>query len=677
MITIEGNPTIITGLDFTNKVVNFNVMPVYNPIVWTVSSDNTAQCNFKYICDIYVNSTFVKTLYLSPNENDQADFKVNKVLEDYIQNNYVENLFGVTNNNGRLISYQLNFGEQYDTSTDCNQTPVDYIDLKLSTTIGNFFAFNGAMQFQEWVDYNNEPSKFIFSPLNNKIGKFLTNAPSTILIGMGEQAELSFLNMPSLNRNQDDIYIKTYRKDGSVIATNSIQNTFSNADITLPDTLYVTVGVGPENINNYFNDIIINSDVHHYDVYLGNNCNNTFTISNPTFQYLSGANFWTTNSYPGCSSSFGVTVANKMVLSIPDVSCADTFISTYTGTGFIPGQKYTITVNVDTINNPSGGAQSINIDFGGVLQTPKLGTGTKTWFNITCGPTGVLKLVAYMDADTGGYGSHSFSMTSISVTQVCTFARTSEIKTYEIDRRPSKYKKYRFRWLNRLGGYDSYAYTFADKRSINITRTEYDTLNGSFDGTKWNYNKSDRGRTISSVTAKETVNVNSNWLTEPESIWMEELFTSPETMLITSNIIVPFSNVYTYGFVGDPPIITSFDASCYKFDFNTIPLFSEVFVDRCTKTINTLIPNIVVPSWPTNLVGLAPTNTLSVLNIPGISSILTNPDCGILYPTNFISISTPIILTVSTPDIKQKYTTKNINYPISFEYAFNKNIQRN
>lgn len=138
-------------------------------------------------------------------------------------------------------------------------------------------------------------------------------------------------------------------------------------------------------------------------------------IENPNFYYNGGDTKWTSFGYPGCSSSFGVTVANKLVLSEPDVSCGDTFIIQYTGGTFVAGNTYTVGFTVDNVNNPSSSPQYVQARLGGNVGGAYGGAGSYS-SQIVCGPTGILELIGYFDGDTSGFGSHSFSLTAVTVT---------------------------------------------------------------------------------------------------------------------------------------------------------------------------------------------------------------------------------------------------------------------
>lgn len=98
----------------------------------------------------------------------------------------------------------------------------------------------------------------------------------------------------------------------------------------------------------------------------------------------------------------------------------------------------------------------------------------------------------------------------------------SETKIFYLNSRCSRYKTYRFWWLNRLGGFDALSFDLKSSRNLSITKGSFTKLLPA------NYSIGDRGETVISVDANTAYTVASNWLTENEAFWLEELFTSPE-----------------------------------------------------------------------------------------------------------------------------------------------------
>jgi len=57
----------------------------YNPIVWSVVSDQTAQKDFQYVIDVYVNDTFVTRLRQRPNPSGYGMWDVSSIVQGYLK----------------------------------------------------------------------------------------------------------------------------------------------------------------------------------------------------------------------------------------------------------------------------------------------------------------------------------------------------------------------------------------------------------------------------------------------------------------------------------------------------------------------------------------------------------------------------------------------------------------
>lgn len=108
----------------------------------------------------------------------------------------------------------------------------------------------------------------------------------------------------------------------------------------------------------------------------------------------------------------------------------------------------------------------------------------------------------------------------------------SEFRKYKIDNTCTNYEKQRVVFLNRLGGYDYFNFTLDSKRTLGITRTEYEKM------LDWNYTIGDRGKTILAQKAEIKMTMVSNWITQNDSLWLEELITSPEVYLMPNTNVV-------------------------------------------------------------------------------------------------------------------------------------------
>jgi hypothetical protein len=103
----------------------------------------------------------------------------------------------------------------------------------------------------------------------------------------------------------------------------------------------------------------------------------------------------------------------------------------------------------------------------------------------------------------------------------------SETFTFYVDSKCSKYTPIRLHWLNRLGGFDSFNFIYKSEVDTDVKRSSYLQEHHNFTGASWEYNKASRGNTVYNVEMTSTTRVNTDFLTDSESEWMEDLFTSP------------------------------------------------------------------------------------------------------------------------------------------------------
>lgn len=112
---------------------------------------------------------------------------------------------------------------------------------------------------------------------------------------------------------------------------------------------------------------------------------------------------------------------------------------------------------------------------------------------------------------------------------------SSQLVTYHIDARCSKYEPIRLHWLNRLGGFDSFNFSLKSEVEADIKRSSYLQEEHDFTGTNWQYDTMSRGTTDYHVGYNNKLTVNTDYLTEDESVWMEDFATSPVVYQELSN----------------------------------------------------------------------------------------------------------------------------------------------
>lgn len=106
-------------------------------------------------------------------------------------------------------------------------------------------------------------------------------------------------------------------------------------------------------------------------------------------------------------------------------------------------------------------------------------------------------------------------------------ATSSELLTFNIDTKCSKYDVTRFHFLNRLGGLDSFSFKMKRKLSETIKRDTFKRKGYMYDSLYTN-NITEKGRVTYDTMTTEQYTVSSDWISEDESEWLRDLYNSPE-----------------------------------------------------------------------------------------------------------------------------------------------------
>jgi hypothetical protein len=119
-----------------------------------------------------------------------------------------------------------------------------------------------------------------------------------------------------------------------------------------------------------------------------------------------------------------------------------------------------------------------------------------------------------------------------------TNAQTSEKVTFNINQVCSKYNEVRVHFLNRLGGYDAFNFKMKSIENTSIKKDKYDQQHHDWNGWRYDYTKKSRGTTDYNVSLNKKLTINTDYLTEAESVWMEDLITSPSAYIEEGNELI-------------------------------------------------------------------------------------------------------------------------------------------
>jgi hypothetical protein len=193
----------------------------------------------------------------------------------------------------------------------------------------------------------------------------------------------------------------------------------------------------------------------------------------------------------------------------------------------------------------------------------------REWLHFICNGSGNLVSYVYYSSDTGsGNLTNTFStvitgdqmflripagpqnigstISSIGTTYSITLRdstnqNVSETRYFIVRDYCSKYDSYRIHFLNKLGGFDSFTFNAVSKQSSTIDRQKYKKLWGAMSGSNWIYSKSDIQEQTFSTIIKDKLIINSDWISEAESTWLEELITSPVVYWDNDGTLIPLT----------------------------------------------------------------------------------------------------------------------------------------
>ena len=168
------------------------IQPVYTPFFFQVVSSNVAQPQFRYVFDVYKDGTYLERVRMLPRPSTlRAIFSPARILESYLTYDLPLNLGTTFTQTNCTSHFTIYFGEEYGPTT---AAPVVYSGLSKSSG----YTFNGTVQYENYYTSENGSyfSKYYLYNHNSypNNGKFLTNSPSGLTIGIDDEHSLSIFN---------------------------------------------------------------------------------------------------------------------------------------------------------------------------------------------------------------------------------------------------------------------------------------------------------------------------------------------------------------------------------------------------------------------------------------------------------------------------------------------------
>ena len=94
------------------------------------------------------------------------------------------------------------------------------------------------------------------------------------------------------------------------------------------------------------------------------------------------------------------------------------------------------------------------------------------------------------------------------------------------------YEPVRICWLNQWGGWDYYTFNMKSSKTISTKGSTYQQLAGSWNESTYKIDSFKGGKKAFRVNATEKISMNTDFVSEAESEWFEELINSPEVYIL-------------------------------------------------------------------------------------------------------------------------------------------------
>ena len=122
----------------------------------------------------------------------------------------------------------------------------------------------------------------------------------------------------------------------------------------------------------------------------------------------------------------------------------------------------------------------------------------------------------------------------------------SELYRFDVVEECSKYTPQYLYFLNPLGGFETVRCSMASKDKYNVSRKQFKRNNYTLSGNTYAYDTTKHGITNYAVEKTKEITLNTNWLTETEFEWLQDLIASPVVFLgnIPVNIVETSYDVF-------------------------------------------------------------------------------------------------------------------------------------
>jgi hypothetical protein len=340
---------------------------------------------------------------------------------------------------------------------------------QVTTSGDDSYTFNGAIQYQEYLDWT--PTPYLWSGSG---GKFLSKRPNSLKNINVCSDEHWTLSSFGYTQNASSTGYKVQTETWSTTAAYSASGTASSA--TIPSagaTLYQRILITTAEAANYligdYAQIVTSAGTFYGQV---------------GYKLVSGGNTFVYISVAGNASSLSGTITRVIAV------------------------KY--------YNQPVQ------------ISSTQQACGPKNYKQANVGST----FLEFVDGTCYKYFVRTVYSTALTPWNPYSVQK-SETYTFNISCDCSTKTKYKLQWLNELGGWDFYTFDLGSNKSLVIEKSIYQKKLKEIKSTNaYTYNQGNRGRTTYDTKSTLNYVVRSNFLTQEKIEWLSWIYESPEVYWI-------------------------------------------------------------------------------------------------------------------------------------------------
>ena len=534
------------------------ISPVYNPNWIVYSSTNVSQLNFDYVFDIYkstgttlANTPFLRVRVPIEPTNQYGVYNIQKILQTFVTPQFNPNITGCTPQSS--IEYSVKVGEAYTLYTNwvtSGLTSINGIarnnfitstphffqngDNILLTQTGGTGSFGGVFEVVSAIT----PTRFAVNlPLVIGIGSgtsvFATLSPTifsglTTLSGnVGHNAAIDTFDFIDYNPTQ---YYPNI--NGTNLWYTDTPNGWKVRKDNRCTLGYITEYTSLTGITSGYTGVnrlavtTIDENNNNYEYYIPLTCSDEVMFV--------GVGGWNLNNSTGATAVTGTLPIIKDDTKQYSVTLQNTNFSfvdiTYTVSGFTSVSRRAQQGGVFN-GRPYYQFKSNNIDFtmwwnSGSTQwevSNALGGGNDYLSSSTTGTTQCPPI--------GSYGTEWVDMSNplftAFTTSNCDYYDLLKPFTFNIYEYCGKWDNYELIFMDRKGAWIPFNFELVQRKNVGVDRGTFKRGMGEWNGSKYTYNSYDRGTTNYRNIINYQYTIISNWLNEQQSLFFEQLLTSP------------------------------------------------------------------------------------------------------------------------------------------------------